>query len=62
MGEEKMVVEAMKAYRICIQGSYGLCKPNRFSIGIRVFQNYFSIGWFGLSQMSQCKFAQVKRV
>ena len=44
MGEEKIVVEAMKTHRICMQGSYGLCKPNRFSIDIKVFQNYFSIG------------------
>lgn len=60
MGEDKKVVEAMKIYRICMQGSCEFCKSNRFSIDMRVFQNDFRTGQFGLSQISQYKFGQVK--
>lgn len=44
MGEDKKVVEAMKIYRICMQGSCEFCKSNRFSIDMRVFQNDFRTG------------------
>lgn len=51
----------MTLQKICMQGSSEFCKPNVFSTDMWVFQKYFRMRQFGLSQISQYKLAPVKK-